>query len=138
MTRIPSPTSAWTLLCELLGQDPPEWHTRAACRAPGVDPEWFWPDRGRPDTAEVARAICATCPVRAECLDDVLAQHSHTGGIWGGTNEKERRKLRQEMGLKPNQISCGNCGAVVEARAPNKRWCSAKCRQDAYVKRAAS
>jgi len=39
-----------------------------------------------------AKAICAECPVRAECLDyalDIREPH----GIWGGLTEAERRLL---------------------------------------------
>jgi WhiB family redox-sensing transcriptional regulator len=37
--------------------------------------------------------ICATCPVRSECLADALA-HDETVGIWGGTTGDERVQLR--------------------------------------------
>ena len=39
-----------------------------------------------------ARALCAACRVRAECLDYALeVREPH--GIWGGLNELERRRL---------------------------------------------
>jgi WhiB family redox-sensing transcriptional regulator len=40
-----------------------------------------------------ARAICVSCPVRAECLDYALSQHMRYG-IWGGRNGAERFRER--------------------------------------------
>ena len=39
-----------------------------------------------------AREICATCPVRAMCLD--YATFAEEFGIWGGTTTGERKVLR--------------------------------------------
>ena len=42
-----------------------------------------------------AKAICARCPVRIECLEyAVRIREPH--GIWGGLNELERRILLRE------------------------------------------
>jgi WhiB family redox-sensing transcriptional regulator len=39
-----------------------------------------------------AKRICASCPVRRDCLDyAVRIREPH--GIWGGLNEVERRQL---------------------------------------------
>jgi WhiB family redox-sensing transcriptional regulator len=62
---------------------------RAACR--GEEPAVFFPVRG--GTSTKARAICAVCPVREECLEYALADPEITG-VWGMTSEGERRKLR--------------------------------------------
>ena len=43
-----------------------DWTESAACR--GMDPNWWHPPRG--GDALKAKAICATCPVTAECLAD--------------------------------------------------------------------
>jgi WhiB family redox-sensing transcriptional regulator len=39
-----------------------------------------------------ALAICATCPVRLDCLEYALEARERFG-IWGGTTEKQRRRL---------------------------------------------
>lgn len=71
---------------------PQPWMVHASCR--GAGGEVFFPTRGEP-TAE-AKAICAGCPVRAECLTFAL-ESGEKYGIWGGRSERERRKLRKVM-----------------------------------------
>ena len=72
------------------------WQWRAACR--GEDANLFFPPNHVEDREarllreQQAKAICATCPVRIECLEyAVRTRESH--GIWGGLNELERRIL---------------------------------------------
>ena len=49
-----------------------QWRERAACRS-GVDPDLFFPvaESGAARNAQVraAKAVCARCPVRSDCLD---------------------------------------------------------------------
>lgn len=68
----------------------PEWMARGACN--GLDADLFFPPRGGPDNE--ARRACGGCPVREECLDFALVGEERFG-IWGGTSERERRKLRR-------------------------------------------
>jgi WhiB family redox-sensing transcriptional regulator len=68
---------------------PAGWRYRAACR--GVELSVFFPGRGQ--SAEPARRICASCPVRQPCLEFAL-RHGITHGIWGGLAERDRRALR--------------------------------------------
>jgi hypothetical protein len=74
-----------------------EWRTRAACRS--VDPEIFFPtaEIGPAYEAQVtvAKAICAGCPVRVECLDEALVRIPE--GIAGGLTPEERRRLRRPL-----------------------------------------
>ena len=53
---------------------------------------WFFPERG----VEVTRAksVCDTCSVKSECLAYALTNGEHHG-IWGGTSERERRRIRR-------------------------------------------
>ncbi|WP_433291523.1 WhiB family transcriptional regulator [Pseudonocardia sp. CA-142604] len=70
-----------------------EWRSQAACRS--MDPELFFPvvEVGPLCAAQIARAkaVCAQCPVRAECLSFALTQLPH--GIAGGLTAEERRGL---------------------------------------------
>ena len=67
-----------------------EWRSAAACRS--ADPELFFPisasGPAREQAAE-AKAICAICRVRRECLTFAL-RTGQLHGIWGGTTEDER------------------------------------------------
>lgn len=69
------------------------WQGLAACRS--ADPELFFPPSAAGPSlkqAEQAKAICACCPVRRQCLAfAMLAGQTH--GIWGGLTEDERRAV---------------------------------------------
>lgn len=67
------------------------WHARAACR--GLPPALFFPAEN--GSYEKGKAICARCPVRKECLDFALTPPLEHHGIWGGTSERERRRMRR-------------------------------------------
>jgi WhiB family transcriptional regulator, redox-sensing transcriptional regulator len=66
------------------------WQVKSRCLE--VDPEIFFPERG--GSSKAARAVCSQCEVRIECLRYALANREQFG-IWGGTSERERRKLRK-------------------------------------------
>jgi len=66
------------------------WRDSAACR--GLDVDIFFP--ASDDDAGPAKAVCATCPVREQCLEWALASRQEDG-IWGGLTDTERRRLRR-------------------------------------------
>ena len=74
---------------------PVEWQTDAACTE--VDPEIFFPERG--GSSKAARSVCSQCSVRMQCLEYAL-NNKEQFGIWGGTSERERRRLRKERALR--------------------------------------
>lgn len=65
-----------------------DWRHRAACR--GSDPELWYPGRG--SNATEAKAVCARCEVRAECLAE---GDEEWFGVWGGMTRRERRLARR-------------------------------------------
>jgi WhiB family redox-sensing transcriptional regulator len=67
------------------------WIDSAACL--GVDPELFFPRKGENNQLAEAKSICARCVVRDDCLEYALV-HREKFGVWGGTSERERRRLR--------------------------------------------
>jgi WhiB family redox-sensing transcriptional regulator len=78
------------------------WQFDASCR--GEDsalffaPNYFERREEKEGREARAKAICAGCPVRAECLEYALrTRESH--GIWGGLNELERRQLLRQRAL---------------------------------------
>jgi WhiB family redox-sensing transcriptional regulator len=67
-----------------------DWRAVAACRT--TDPELFFPiSTSGPAQTQLARAkaVCARCPVRAECLAFALTTRQ-VHGVWGGLSEEER------------------------------------------------
>jgi WhiB family redox-sensing transcriptional regulator len=73
-----------------------QWQVRAACRGPQAvmffPPAHFERKDEKLDRERRAKAICATCSVRKDCLEYALRiREPH--GIWGGLNELERRAL---------------------------------------------
>lgn len=62
-----------------------DWQASAACG--GTNSHAFY--KAKPSEA---KAICAGCPVRAECLYDAV-DTDVTDGIWGGYTRQERRAL---------------------------------------------
>ena len=67
------------------------WTDQAACR--GTDTEIFFPANA--DEEAEALSICATCPVRAQCLEYAV-RNKEIYGIWGGTTPDQRRRIRRE------------------------------------------
>ncbi len=74
-----------------------DWWRSAACRE--ADPELFFPVGAHgPGASELAmaKAVCAACRVRRQCLQYALATHQ-LHGVWGGTSEDERQvRARRE------------------------------------------
>jgi WhiB family redox-sensing transcriptional regulator len=72
-----------------------EWVHRARCK--DEDPELFFPVGTTGPAAtqiDTAKAICAQCAVRGECLEWAMTT-SQDAGVWGGLSEDERRALRR-------------------------------------------
>ena len=79
---------------KVLRADPGRWRDFAACRA--VDPEIFFLERAAGVPNREAKAVCAGCPVRGECLEYAMA-HPDTCryGVWGGLGTSDLRRLHQ-------------------------------------------
>jgi WhiB family transcriptional regulator, redox-sensing transcriptional regulator len=68
------------------------WMADAACH--GMTAIMF-SERGQNDVVLRAKAICATCPVKDDCLRYALVNHIEHG-IWGGLSVRARKLGRQE------------------------------------------
>jgi WhiB family transcriptional regulator, redox-sensing transcriptional regulator len=89
------------------------WISRGACRQ--VDPDLFFPIAAATSPAvrqvEAAKAVCARCAVRAECLSYALATMPE--GIWGGTTEEERLAARRSPGRRFGRQFRGTVNAAI-------------------------
>ena len=72
------------------------WRKDAACR--DTSPDLFFPvgtTGPAIEQIENAKAVCGECCAQSACLEFALATNQDSG-IWGGTSEEERRKLRKQ------------------------------------------
>ena len=87
---------ALTALSLSLSVDNDNWRQYSACR--DTDPDLFFPI-GTTGVAleqiESAKAVCRMCEAQPQCLEFALTTNQDSG-IWGGTSEEERRKLRRQ------------------------------------------
>lgn len=67
--------------------EPTPWADQAACV--GQPTAVFFPRDTGPQAYDQALAVCARCPVRAECLDYALRTRQ-VDGMWGGVLPGER------------------------------------------------
>jgi hypothetical protein len=58
-----------------------------------TDPEAFFPEKGLGGqrSVKLAKSMCRSCPYTVKCLQ--WAIDNKETGIWGGTTEKERRRM---------------------------------------------
>ncbi len=72
-----------------------DWREHAACR--DTNPDLFFPvgtTGPAIEQIEQAKAVCNQCMSQAPCLEFALINNQDSG-VWGGTSEEERRKLRK-------------------------------------------
>lgn len=62
----------------------------AVCHQEKTHPEIFHEEMNK-FLIDTAKGVCRRCPVQRRCLEAALAENAP--GIWGGTTERERRKL---------------------------------------------
>ena len=78
-----------------LSAAPADWRAESAFR--DTDPDLFFPvgtTGPAIEQIENAKAVCSTCEAKDPCLEFALTTNQDSG-IWGGTSEEERRKLRR-------------------------------------------
>lgn len=75
----------------------PSWWADAACRGVGVDV--FFPERGQ--STAPAKALCAGCSVRSDCMAEASA-NDERWGIWAGL---PAGKIRSAGNLQPPEAN---------------------------------
>lgn len=97
-----------------------DWRKRSVCR--DEDPELFFPiGRGIHADAQTERAkqVCRRCPVREECFRDAMSPPEAEYGVFGGTDEHQRRAMRP----KAVEFVCTRCDDVYKPRNDKQRLC---------------
>lgn len=103
-----------------------DWYGQAACRGEGTD-LWFPQGPHAAEDAELAKAICAACPVKDACLTWALDTNI-PDGIFGGLNEKQRRRLKRPKATpRPERTrpECGTPEGLTLHRRIADRFCKA-------------
>lgn len=75
------------------------WKARGTCATRRMDPALFTLEQGASRAGnrlklKIVQAACAKCPVRVTCLEHALEHHEH--GIWAGTTDAKRGRIRTE------------------------------------------
>lgn len=98
-----------------------KWMDNAACR--GEDIALFYPDT--PGTRAVeAKRFCVVCPVREPCLQQALTNGEF--GVWGGTTDEDRRRLRRQLGIRSpvDRLDHGSPGGAQAHRRRGETPCA--------------
>ncbi len=83
------------------------WRRHAACR--DSETAFFFPNGETGEAlvqAEAAKAVCADCPVRLECLEFAMVTNQPYG-IFGGLTESERKLLRRRRARERRDAEAG-------------------------------
>ena len=103
---------------------------QARCADSGLDPDQWYPVSIEPAQARreaaAAIAVCASCPVRAQCLELSL-RHWDIGqhGVWGGLIATDRAYLRRRRpAIKTLSTTGPRLSALADAhrREANIAW----------------
>jgi WhiB family redox-sensing transcriptional regulator len=99
-----------------------DWRSDALCTQ--IDPDLFFPKKGDAGQAKQARAVCARCPVREQCLTAAL-EADERFGIFGGLSVRQRDALKRER----------NTTGPESTTRPDRRRHRAPCGTEAGAKR---
>ncbi|OLF11874.1 WhiB family transcriptional regulator [Actinophytocola xanthii] len=103
-------------LSELLGIDAQAtaWMRDGLCAQ--TDPDAFHPDEH--GSVEPAKAVCAVCPVLAECRAYAL-ETGQRFGVWGGLSARERQQIRTGTITKSTRPGAHSAKNAHQVGAPN-------------------
>jgi WhiB family redox-sensing transcriptional regulator len=103
------------------------WMVDAACR--GMNPNLFHPERGNRGGGHAAQRVCATCPVKARCLDYGTEVGSLAVGIWGGQSARDRKTaaITRRLAAEGKATTCRVDGCERPIAYPLKGLCT-RCR----------
>lgn len=114
------------------------------CASGSMDPDAWFPDARAPerarDEAAGALALCAQCPLRAECLEVSMRHWATAGrhGIWGGLVEAERAALYPawRAGVPASALlqsappGAADLGSPAKPQAAGQPGCQHECRNE--------
>lgn len=92
------------------------WMDQAACA--GLSTEivnrWFFSDEAfRGQEWKAAIKMCDGCVVREQCLAFVLDHPDSMPGVWGGTTENQRRRMKRDRKLSAAVVAAVTASGAV-------------------------
>ncbi len=84
----------------------------AACQ--GVPTQMFFPRKGAVGDASAALRVCRRCPIVDACR--TWAVDHHEEGIWGGTTDRQRQRIRAKRTGQHGRSRTGTQRKTVAAR----------------------
>lgn len=94
-----------------------DWRNSAACR--DTDPDLFFPVGSTGpaiDQIDAAKGVCFGCAAMDECLEFALMTNQDAG-VWGGTSEEERRKIRRRRAAERKAAKLAAQAEAAQAEA---------------------
>lgn len=82
-------------------------------------PDLMFAPKESPGRRKAAKAVCGPCEWKAGCLAWALEVGEQ--GVWGETDDEDRKALRRELGIKPMRIKPGLTppGPMASRRIPH-------------------
>lgn len=106
------------------------WIEHGACRGTKDATLIFYGVDDQPHDTAKAKAICAACPVRRECLDYAINEGDHFG-VWGGATDNQRDRIAQLRYSQPGAygvaLTCAGCGHDTVVVSGDWPYCSLPC-----------
>jgi len=98
--------------------DRQNWRARARCKDLNADESdaLFFLTTGK--SAKAAREFCNGCEVQSQCID--YAVYYNESGVWGGTTDEERNRIRSLNLLSTGRLTANNVN-INETR-DQKQW----------------
>ena len=84
-----------------------QWWEVAACK--GMNVNLFFPETLMAPPSSEAVAVCASCPVKDQCLRDAVSREEY--GYWGGTTHAERMQMTVTDDERRQKVQ--PCGTVA-------------------------
>jgi WhiB family redox-sensing transcriptional regulator len=73
----------------------PIWFSSSDRVCASVDLQVMYPEQGDDKALAIAKSVCSECVFIDPCRD--YAMRNHEQGVWGGTDERDRRSIQREI-----------------------------------------